>query len=133
MSRAKIGRLKKLVRLTELLHQQSISAVATLDREHDAITASLQAAQIAMDDAAYIGGTIPALFTECASRLVDRLQDAATRREAGIEAAAQSLSNINGLKRRMVEVTSSANRAAVASALDEAIEQVLRSKDVSLR
>lgn len=133
MSRSRSRRLKQLLRLSEVLHLQTTSAVAELNRERDAISASFEDAKSGMDDASYIGGAVPAHFTARASRLVVNLEKADVQLDAGIFAALQSLSSVNGLRRRMVEAHASEARAAGASALDDAIDMVVRTKGASQR
>lgn len=132
MSLRDINRLKRLIRLTEALHRQSTRAVSDLNHERDVLAEAFGDARARLDDPAHTGGVMPSLITTRAARLIDDIAASDARLEAGIAAAVQTKSSVNGARRRMNEAAAQEARESAALSLDESIERSVRNIRSSL-
>ena len=133
MKRRTIARLRRLIKLTEHLYEQEVRTARELTRARDDAAKAAAVTREYLDHENLVGSAFPELVSARASKLQRRAGELGAEIETQIDAVAAARGRVKGLETRLGREVASEEQDRNAVALEEAIDQFVRSRLTSLR
>lgn len=133
MQRASIARLRRIMRLTDLMYEIEVRAIAELKQEQAELDAEIEATR------EFLGtdGVAATLFPSLVARRIGRLRHDRAALEGAlgrrIESAIGARAGSIGIANRVEQELQRRKRSIAAASLDEVADRVARERTASLR
>ena len=132
MSRLRIEKLRRLVRVTEILYAQQVAELAKMSQARDDIALSAECARGCIDSGDAGGALFPQLTIARAARLRKQLLDCDGKLAAQLEIASSALAGLKAAASSLEDERSKVERAATERALEDIIDRVARRRETRL-
>ena len=133
MKAGDIKRVKRLVQLTEYIHEQRAREADESRQNQNIIAEALQEVHGHFGSGGMVESAFPDLLAKRAARLDRQLVEANLDLEKRIEVAAETRASVNGLEGKLKRMITQGERLRASKELEEAIDAFLRNSKTSLR